>query len=608
MRIHTSLFVLFWTAQTVFAAITADSIKTSVDSFSLQFPFNPIKDLYWTGMKTHRRVCFAASPSGDAGYVAYLDASGKGVHVQQVNLQTFEAVGDAFTIPDGREAGGIVAQEQGVAILTNEPLPEGTQDAPPPNDAGQPTPVPVLYRIIDGEVKWKVFLAGPGLHPDPGLGAAVDMNGDLTYSPVKKLYGAYFVISYYTGEGAKGHFSDSIQYVDEDGQIQDIKGATSAGGCSHNTGIAFEEADDAPFCSACAEDQTGTVWLNTKNQGEGPPAVPLSVEPFINGMSGEPFNGMGGSWSVLTRLGKSQSYAITWLTRNTELKASPKGTGTETNTNTNTNTGTVPQDGTVDQTTQDQKTDTTQQMDIVGAKNVITQPPADHFNTHIQAFDEKTLLSTYEEITSPQCVKAAGCLGTWAGTYFAQVDGTTAQVDGEAFKSTEVFVGGDLVLLPNGICFPYVNMKWDTSTKVDGSGGTGDQGVMMGNGQQAANTQKLSFACVANPSGTTTTTGGGGGGGGTTTTNEGANQGNVKKPLDTQQQQTKQQATTDETTTTGKLSVLFSTSSCSSPFHSIQSTGVWICADFALPSDNTNNALHKRRMRRFLGRNSSPRL
>lgn len=103
MRIHTSLFVLFWTAQTVFAAITADSIKTSVDSFSLQFPFNPIKDLYWTGMKTHRRVCFAASPSGDAGYVAYLDASGKGVHVQQVNLQTFEAVGDAFTIPDGRE-------------------------------------------------------------------------------------------------------------------------------------------------------------------------------------------------------------------------------------------------------------------------------------------------------------------------------------------------------------------------------------------------------------------------------------------------------------------------------------------------------------------------
>lgn len=500
-----------------------------------------------------------------------------------------------------------------------------------------------------------------------------------------------FVISYYTGEGAKGHFSDSIQYVDEDGQIQDIKGATSAGGCSHNTGIAFEEADDAPFCSACAEDQTGTVWLNTKNQGEGPPAVPLSVEPFINGMSGEPFNGMGGSWSVLTRLGKSQSYAITWLTRNTELKASPKGTGTETNTNTNTNTGTVPQDGTVDQTTQDQKTDTTQQMDMsgsrllrfvrrqtskkkttkkplttnnqmtstqqkpqdttqettggggggggggeggggggggggegapgrqvaiailtdkfsVGAKNVITQPPADHFNTHIQAFDEKTLLSTYEEITSPQCVKAAGCLGTWAGTYFAQVDGTTAQVDGEAFKSTEVFVGGDLVLLPNGICFPYVNMKWDTSTKVDGSGGTGDQGVMMGNGQQAANTQKLSFACVANPSGTTTTTGGGGGGGGTTTTNEGANQGNVKKPLDTQQQQTKQQATTDETTTTGKLSVLFSTSSCSSPFHSIQSTGVWICADFALPSDNTNNALHKRRMRRFLGRNSSPRL
>jgi hypothetical protein len=62
-----------------------------------------------------------------------------------------------------------------------------------------------------------------------------------------------------------GHSGDNILYVSKDGKLQTVAG-TSSWGCSHNEGIAFEEADSPPFASLCAEDHTG-IWLNTKTRG-----------------------------------------------------------------------------------------------------------------------------------------------------------------------------------------------------------------------------------------------------------------------------------------------------------------------------------------------------
>lgn len=67
------------------------------------------------------------------------------------------------------------------------------------------------------------------------------------------MYAAYFVVTAYTGDAA-GHFGDSIQYVDDSGALKAVAGASSTWGCSHNTGIALEAADAAPFASICAED------------------------------------------------------------------------------------------------------------------------------------------------------------------------------------------------------------------------------------------------------------------------------------------------------------------------------------------------------------------
>ena len=96
-----------------------------------------------------------------------------------------------------------------------------------------------------------------------------DFNGDLVYSEKARLYGAYYMVTgsskvpssedrllidpAYSGF-AKDHYGDNIMYVDEKGALKKIPKATSYWGCSHNMGIAFENADEPPYASICSDD------------------------------------------------------------------------------------------------------------------------------------------------------------------------------------------------------------------------------------------------------------------------------------------------------------------------------------------------------------------
>ena len=279
-----SVFTSLVFISSALAAASDPSLKLRayVDALDLDFPFNPVKESYWTGLPHHRRTPFAISPDGKTGFIAYLDASGTDVHLQHFHPDSMTTKGPrAITIKTVKEAGGLVGHNHGFALLGNEPMASSVQNAPPGN-----TPVPALYRYRNGEPVWKTYLGGPNVHPDDGLSMTPDINGDLVWSEKSKLYGTYFVVTDYAG-WAEGHYGDSIQYVDTDGQIRTIEGASSAWGCSHNTGIAFEAADEPPYASICAEDQ-GAIWLNTETQGMGNDGVKISNENTTNGGSGEP--------------------------------------------------------------------------------------------------------------------------------------------------------------------------------------------------------------------------------------------------------------------------------------------------------------------------------
>lgn len=467
------------------AGLTDSSLTTYVDSVDLGNSFDPVIAAYWTGYAHHRRTPFAVSASGDSAYLAYLDSSGTNVHVQAIDPTTFAAKGDPTTVTGGKEAGGLVAHDDGFALLTNEAMPSGTTNAPPDN-----TPVPVLYRFdASGTQTWKTWLGGPDIADDGGHMCAPDMNGDLVYSNTTGRYAAYTVVTAYDGDYS-GHYGDAIRYVeDTTGELVTIEGASSSWGCSHNTGIALEAADAAPYASVCAEDQ-GAVWFNTQGQGMTTTGVKVSNENTTNGAGGESMGGMGGSYSNLARWQGGAGYIFAWVSRGAVdlYENAWMGSG-YTNAYNRTNGRNVAIATFTDKYTmvQDQASST------VGAEGdsqvnwLTTGTKADQSNAHVATFDGSNALVTWEEIADPFCEYIAfGCRGTFTGSYFQLVSGDAGgSAVGEPLVSKDVTVSGDLVTMPDGrICWPYVNQAWDMS-------------AVVGMGAASSTVTKMSFACIS---------------------------------------------------------------------------------------------------------------
>ncbi|KAJ0383526.1 hypothetical protein COL922a_010300 [Colletotrichum nupharicola] len=453
--------------------LTSSSLEKHVDSVTLSKSFNPIKEAYWTGYPHHRRTPFAVSPDGKSAYLAYLDSSETGVHVQPIDPTTFAATGDLVTISGGKEAGGLVAHNDGFAILTNEAL------------SGVTDPVAVLYRYTNGKETFKTYLGGPDVDQGQAM-MSPDMNGDLVFSEKAGYYAAYIVVTAYQGD-ATGHFGDAIRYIDTTGKLTNIAGASSSWGCSHNTGIAFEAADEAPFASLCAEDQ-GAIWLNTKTQGMTSDGVKVSNEHVINGGANEAMGGMSGSYSVLARFIGADSYIFSWVSRGAkDLTANEwMGSGYTTSKN-RTNNRNVATALFSDKNTLvgDQATSEVGAADGDKQVNWMTSGTNDCSNAHAAAFDSSKALVTWEEISNPICdFDAMGCKGTFAGTKFQMV-GSDGKKVGEAVSADDTYVAGDMVTMSDGrICWPYVSMDWKLDGPVTGSP-----------------VSKMSFACMSGGSG-----------------------------------------------------------------------------------------------------------
>lgn len=473
-----SFFLWYATSSAIAAGLTNSSLTKHIDTLDLSFSFNPVKASYWTGLPHHRRTPFALSPDGSRAYIAYLDDSETDVHIQHIDPTTFTTVSATVTIKGGKEAGGLIAHNDGFALLTNEALPSGTTNAPPSS-----TPVPVLYRYTNGIQTFKTFLGGPGVHAADGLSASPDLNGDLVYSASAGLYGAYFVITDYSG-AASGHFGDSIEYVSDNGTLLSLT-ESSSWGCSHNTGIAFEAADDVPFASICAEDQ-GAIWLNTETRGMDNTGVKISNENTTNGASGEPMGGMSGSYSALARFTDEDSYVFAWVSRGAiDLTLNSwMGTGyTQASNRTNGRNVAVALFSDKETLVGPQAISTVGAVDGDAQVNWITSGTADCSNAHVAAFDGVNALVTWEEIAEPQCdFVAMGCAGQFSGSYFQVVSNGTKV--GEAFKSMDTYVAGDMVTMADGrICWPYVDMEWRLDEAV-------------GDGLPVTSTKTMSFACV----------------------------------------------------------------------------------------------------------------
>ena len=79
------------------------------------------------------------------------------MHVQQVDVSTFAAVGISYSTA-GIEAAGLVAQNDGFALMAAVSA-VSTTDLPP-----DLTPIISSIRVVNGAESWRTALNGAGVH------------------------------------------------------------------------------------------------------------------------------------------------------------------------------------------------------------------------------------------------------------------------------------------------------------------------------------------------------------------------------------------------------------------------------------------------------------
>lgn len=408
---------------TVLGQLCESRLKTHRGTLKLTSDFCPIKDDASTGLPQHHRTPFAVSPNGQSAYLAYLDASGKGVHVQAVNPITFTPIGKPVTMAEGMEAGGLYAHDDGFALLTNEPMPSGTANAPSKNE-----PVAVLYRYTLGKQSFKTYLGGPS-GDAAGASCSTSLNGDLVYSEDAAMYGASFA-------AVKGNKGDSVQYVNENGTVKSIAGATD---CSLNSGIALDASDSVPFASVCA-DNKGSLYLNN-GAGKNSSRVKIGTEETQNVAANSTLGGGSETYSHLARFFDTDSYIFTWVS----------GGAKESTANRN-----------VAVAISSEKADNVQVIEMTSGKT-------DCQNARVTTFDSSNAIVSWEETAERK----------YAGTFFQQVrDGKKL---GEPIKPAGVHVAGNMVNMGDGrVCWPYVDMA----------------GSLDGSSEKCPLTKAISFACM----------------------------------------------------------------------------------------------------------------
>ncbi|RPB01017.1 hypothetical protein L873DRAFT_726269 [Choiromyces venosus 120613-1] len=452
------MFIFLWLLflPAVLCQLSSGSLQKFPNVLALGNTFDPIIAAYWTGLPHHRRTPFSVSPDGKTAYLAYLSTTYDSVFVQQVDPGTFAAVGSPVKISNAKEAGGLVAQNDGFAVLVNI-------------DNSQTTyPIATIVRYKGGAKAWSTAVNGPGVHESDGLTSSPDMNGDLVFSEAAGLYAAYFVVTAYSGS-ASGHYGDSIQYVDDSGAIKTISGASSTFGCSHNTGIALEAADAPPFASVCAEDH-GAIWLNTNTQYMS--GVKIANENTTNGVSGEPMGGMSGSYSNLASFPGSSAYIFAWQSRGAVQLTQDTWMGDG---YTSCSPRWLNHNVAISMLKDKTALQGAQAISKVGAASgddqviwITKSATTDHQNVRVAALDSSNAIVTWEELSNPTCQPVPlGCTGTFSGTFFQQVN-SQGQTVGQAISVTDAFVAGDMQRIDGkGLCWPYVSMVWDLSAPKD---------------------------------------------------------------------------------------------------------------------------------------------
>jgi hypothetical protein len=353
------------------------------------------------------RVDTEAAPDGTLR-VAWPAADG--VHVTSLSA-SLQREGPDTVVPGAQEVGGLVAHDDGFALLTR---------VPDSNKWGDTAAALVRYK--NGALAFSRRLTGTASNDTaPVLDAQLKWDGT--------RYGAYFVV-HGAGGFADGHYGDKLVYVGASG------GLLSGGwdwGCSHDEGIALYPESPGAFTSLCFDDWRSGLFVST---GIGAPdeAPVVQREQCWAGYCGGTFPGRAGG------LVKSASgrYATAFASRGSasavKNSADSSGRGWSVAARTGTH-----------------------QVAVAFLKNGSTpagppvpltdDPGTDHVNVRIAPSGKDRLLVSWESVAGASC-KEGTCTGKFTGTHLQVVDwsGRPVGVD----RVVDARIAGDVAVLPDG--------------------------------------------------------------------------------------------------------------------------------------------------------------
>ncbi len=407
----------------------------------------------YDGFPFDERVALAVQPTGE-GYIAWGEVNPKaatdptapsplGVHVTPVDAN-FARAGADVILPDGLEVSGLVAHDNGFAVLVRV-LDPGQAIAF--GDTGDFPTIASLVRYKNGQQAWQAYLTG-SLSQDAAETQTVYspfLEGQLVWSD--STYGAYFVVRGGTTDGNPAFWRDALVFRDSFGQPAPL---SVTHGCSNNGGVRLIPDPNKVNLSGTANqpEMTGLCVQQSRV------AVKLTALENDQTVSDQEVHWSGYSGAKLGSLVKTaDGYLVFWLS----LGASNDHTGHD-----------------IRMARFDNS------FNLVAGPTWLTRTPnVEEWNLHVVPYGNNQFLMIYGEIaiTGPaDDTDWAMYLGNYSGLRMKIIaaDGTTLAQTENPIQGAPTTANAEPVVLPDGsVAWAFVNPTPDYSQVITGPNGPG---------------------------------------------------------------------------------------------------------------------------------------
>jgi hypothetical protein len=400
------------------------------------------------------RIALAVQPDGQA-QIAWAevnptkDADGRqqtplGVHITPLDERLSRRADDTV-LATAREVGGLVAHDDGFALLTRDTNPG------PKIDNGDGDTIAFLVRYQDGQPPWRKPLTGSdsGDAPETFTLYSPFLEGQLVWTGTS--YGAYFVVEGGIGDPMQKYWRDALVFRDPFG----LPAAwTVAHGCQNNGGIRLIVDRGKTNLLGGATTSYPEITGLCVHQAPAPEKTvkftALEADAVVSNQE-EGWPGYAGA-----RLGSllkvADGYLVFWLS----LGATNEHQGHD---------------------IRFARLDKSFVL-VEGPSWAIPRTPnIEEWNLHVVPYGPERFLMIYEEIDITGPVSTADYalyFGNFAGTHLTLLDAGGRVLSDEVVQDAPITANAEPVVLPGGdVAWPFVNPSPDftqTATEPNGPG------------------------------------------------------------------------------------------------------------------------------------------